>query len=264
MFGMQPPYAFTHAIVRHPARSVVRGLRAGDGPDPDFAGVAAEHAAYCAALRAAGVAVIELPALEAFPDSVFVEDAALVFPEGAIALRPGAPSRAGESAQLAPTLRDNFPRVLDLGAGHVDGGDVLATGAEVLIGLSARTDRAGAAALAVLLERFGRAARFVETPPGVLHFKSDCALLDGETVLATPRLAASGAFAGLCVLETPPGEEAAANALRVNDALFVAAGHERTIEMLARAGYGVVPLAVDHIARIDAGLSCLSLRWRRP
>ena len=101
-------YDFTHAIVRKPARSVDAGLRAGGGPDPSFEGVAGEHASYCAALVNAGVAVTLLPALEDFPDSVFVEDPALVFAEGAILLRPGRKSRAGEVAHIEPALRDKF------------------------------------------------------------------------------------------------------------------------------------------------------------
>ena len=142
------------------------------------------------------VAVDVLPALEAFPDSIFVEDPALVFPEGAILLRPGAASRAGEVAHMAPELGRRFPQVLALGEGHADGGDILTTPHAVMIGKSARTDHVGAAALVGLLARLGRRGLVVDTPPGVLHFKTDCTLLDAETVLATSRLASSGVFAG--------------------------------------------------------------------
>src|SRR3546814_6109029 len=87
-----------------------------------------------------------LPPLETFPDSIFVEDPALVFAEGAILLNPGAPSRAGEVAEIAGELEARFERVLELPGGFVDGGDILTTPGEVLIGLSARTDREGAEA----------------------------------------------------------------------------------------------------------------------
>lgn len=254
--------SFTHAIVRRPARSVVAGLRAGAGPDPSFEGVVNEHAAYCAALINAGVAVTILPALEEFPDSVFVEDPALVFPEGAILLRPGAESRAGEVAEIEPVLRDRFETVLALADGFADGGDILTAPGGVMIGLSARTDRKGGEALIKILAKLGRRARLVDTPAGVLHFKTDCALIDDETVLATRRLSKSDFFKGLRVIETPEGEEAAANALRVNEALFVGARFKRTIDVLAREGFAIVPLPVDEIGKIDAGLSCMSLRWR--
>lgn len=253
---------FTHAIVRKPARSVAAGLRAGGGPDPCFDGVASEHAAYCAALMQAGLAVTILPSLENFPDSIFVEDPALVFPEGAILLRPGARSRAGEVAEIEPVLRGKFETVVSLGDGFADGGDILTTGERVMIGLSARTDKQGAEALMRLLAKFGRRAAIVQTPADVLHFKTDCALIDDETVLTTPRLARSGVFKGFREILTAAGEDAAANALRVNNSLFVGAGFKRTIETLDREGFAVTPLAVGEIGKIDAGLSCMSLRWR--
>ncbi|MBU6156962.1 MAG: dimethylarginine dimethylaminohydrolase [Alphaproteobacteria bacterium] len=252
---------FTQALVRLPGRSVVDGLRAIDRGAPCLAGVVAEHAAYVRALEAAGVSVEVLPALEAFADSLFVEDTALVFPEGAILLRPGAPSRAGECAHMEPVLRRRFSKVLALEEGHADGGDILTTSDSVMIGRSARTDAVGAAALVRLLATFGRRGVVVDTPPGVLHFKTDCALVDGGTVLATARLASSGVFKGMRVLVVPEGEEAAANALRINDRVFVGEGYPRTADLLTRAGLRVVTLPVQQIGLIDAGLSCMSLRW---
>ena len=257
-----PVFAFDNAIVRRPARSVVDGLRAVDLGAPSHAGVVAEHDSYIAALEAAGVSVEVLPALETYPDSIFVEDPALVFPEGAVLLRPGAASRFGETGEIAPVLRRRFATVLELpGPGFADGGDVLVTPGAVMIGLSDRTDRLGAEALVALLASLGRKGVIVTTPPGVLHFKSDCSLLDSQTVLSTKRLSDSGVFAGLNVLNTPEGEEGAANALRVNDRIFVGAAFPKTAALLAEAGYKVVPLPTSEIARIDAGLSCMSLRW---
>lgn len=261
---MTPPgLYFDQALVRMPAASVVRGLRAVDRGSPTFAGVGREFEAYVAALATAGVAVETLPPLEEFPDSIFVEDPALVFPEGAILLRPGAPSRLGEAAAIAPGLRRRFDRVLELSEGFAEGGDILTTPSEVLIGLSARTDERGAKALLLLLEQLGRRGRMVTTPPGVLHFKTDCSLLDEETILSTKRLADSGVFAGYNVVLTPEGEDAAANSLRVNTSVFVGSGFPKTIEQLTADGYSVVALPNTHIGRLDAGFSCLSLRWRK-
>lgn len=256
------PFAFTHAIARAPARSVVDGLRAHDGEGPDYDGVAAEHAAYVAALGDAGVEVEVLAPLEAYPDSVFVEDPALVFGEGAVLLRPGAPTRAGETAELASTLQARFERVLTLGQGFADGGDVLVAPREVLIGLSARTDPAGARSLSILLAELGRTARTVAPPPGVLHLKTACALLDEETVLATGPLVAAGLFPGMRVLTVPAGEEAAANLIRVGDRVLAAAGHPRTLDLIDAHGLAVTALSTREISKIDAGLSCMSLRWR--
>ena len=116
-------FDFDQAIVRSPSRSVSDGLRAGGHDGPTYDGVVAEHAAYVAALGQAGLTITVLPPLEDYPDSVFVEDAALVFSAGAIILRPGAPSRAGEPAAMRPTLEQHFDRILDLpDDGMVDGG----------------------------------------------------------------------------------------------------------------------------------------------
>ena len=203
-----------------------------------------------------------LPALEAFPDSTFVEDPALTSSEGAILLRPGAPSRAGETQEIAPTLREMFETVLQLQAGFADGGDVLITPDRVMIGLSNRTDRAGAEALTECLAELGRSAEIVETPGDVLHFKTACSLLDEETILCTPSLAASGVFNGYKLAVTPDGEEAAANALRINDVVLVGSDFPKTIGMLGDLGYSVVPITTTEIGKIDAGLSCMSLRWQ--
>ena len=126
-------FDFNSAIARLPSETVVNGLRAGTHEGPSHEGVMREHRTYLEALRTAGLEVTLLPPLPEFPDSMFVEDPALVFPEGAILLRPGAPSREREAAHLAAALSERFDEVLDLPEGHVDGGDVL-IGAGLAVG----------------------------------------------------------------------------------------------------------------------------------
>lgn len=255
-------HAFNRAIVRTPSRSVIDGLRAVDVGAPSYEGVLAEHAAYVQALESLGMGIEVLPALEAFPDSVFVEDTALVFTGAAILLRPGAATRRGEAAEMASTLERNFERVLRLEDGTAEGGDVLTTPRAVFIGVSARTSVGGASALVSLLAQLDQQGVVVRTPPGVLHLKSDCSMLDEETILCTPRLAAAEPFPGFRLILTPGGEEGAANALRIGAKVLLSGAYPRTAEALARAGYSVLPLATAEIAKIDAGLSCMSLRWR--
>lgn len=255
-------FDFDSAIVRRPAPSVADGLSLGLGGAPSFDGVLAEHGPYVAALKQAGVEVETLPWLDEYPDSLFVEDAAFVIPEGAVILRPGAPSRIGEAAAIAPALRRRFERVLTVEAGFVDGGDILILPDEILVGLSTRTDRAGAEQFVALAAELGRPARIVPVPLDALHLKSACALLDEETVIATPTLAAARIFGRLEVLPTPGWEEPAANLIRVNDVVLVGAAFPRTIALLAGRGFDLIPLPVAEIGRLDAGLSCMSLRWR--
>ena len=254
-------FDFNSAIVRTPGKSVVHGLRAHSGPAPVFEAIIAEHQSYVTGLRAAGVRVTVLEALEQFPDSIFVEDPALVFSHAALLLRPGAPSRMAEAQELSATLTARFPRVLHLSDGFADGGDILVTPERVLIGLSARTNAAGAADLEQLLESIGLASQVVQVPRGTLHLKTDCSLMDEETVLATEELAKSGILEGFRILVAPMDERRATNALRINDVVFVRAECPRTLEMLATHGLKVLPLPVSEIAKIDAGLSCMSLRW---
>jgi len=256
-------FDFTNAIVRAPAPSVVHGLRSDASPDPDFEKLRAEHQAYVSALQNAGLQVDLLPPLDAFPDSIFVEDPAFVVPQGAILVRPGAPSRLGERDHMRDALKRHFGRVQEeLADGeNADGGDVLITPKTIFIGLSMRTNRAGADALQAALKSLGRDARVVQTPPAILHFKTASSLLDDETILVTRAMADSGVFKGFRLIVTPDGEEGAANALRVNDTVFVGDRFPQTQALIRNHGLSVQSLAVTEIAKLDAGLSCMSLRW---
>jgi len=256
-------YRFTHAITRAPAGSIIRGLRAVDTGNPSLDLMRRHHADYIAALRSTGATVIELPALEAYPDSVFVEDTALCLPQGAVVMRPGAPSRLGEAAEMAPHLAALYGDVRRIAGADsfIEGGDILTTEREILVGRSARTNAAGIAELAGIVAGWGHSLREVVTPPSVLHFKTDCSLLDEDTILATARLDASGCFSGYRVIHTAPGEEACANAIRFNDLVLMPQGFPRTRDALDKAGYRVREIGNSECAKLDGGMSCLSLRF---
>jgi len=256
-------YEFTHAITRLPASSIVHGLRAEDVGNPDHAQMLQDHAHYVSTLQEAGAMVTELPALEAYPDAVFVEDVALCLPEVAILMRPGAVSRLGEVGEMESTLRDKYDEVLTIkGPGFIEGGDILTTAKEILVGRSERTDAAGVAELAAIVSNWGYRLREVMTPEGVLHFKTDCSLLDAETILSTKRLDASGCFADYRVIHTYDGEEAAANSIRFNQLVLMPAGFPSTRERLQAEGYDVREINNSECAKLDGGMSCLSLRFQ--
>lgn len=262
MSQTDPSWQFRRAITRRPGQSVTAGLRTVDTGAPDRGLMLRHHADYVAMLQEAGVEVTELEPLEAHPDALFVEDTSLCLPEGAVLMRPGAPSRLGEVAEMTPVLRRMFGDVRAIsGPGTIEGGDILTTSREILVGQSARTDADGIAELAAILRGWGRRLREVRVPEGVLHFKTDCSLLDGETILATERLAASGCFKGYRVILTAPGEEAAANAIRVNGFVLMAAGFPETARRLRGAGYDPREIGNSECAKLDGGMSCLSLRF---
>lgn len=254
-------YRFRNAIVRLPGQSVVNGLRDVDTGEPDLTTYLAEHAHYRSALEDAGVEVHVLPALEAFPDSVFVEDTALCLPEGIIILRPGAASRRGEAEAMAEDCATLGLPVQRLDTGTVDGGDILVTDREILVGVSARTNPEGFEQLSAIAGEWGYSIRMVRTPEQVLHFKSDCSVLGPDTILATSRLANEPFFADYEVLEVPQGEEAAANSIRVNETVLVPADYPATTKLIELEGFKVNTVPATQAALLDGGLSCQSLRY---
>jgi dimethylargininase len=255
-------FEFDSALVRQPARSVIHGLSSQSGPRPLFEAIEAEHAQYVRALEECGLSVERLPPLEDYPDSIFVEDPALVLGNAAILLRPGAQTRLGEVTGIESALSRRFERVLRLQTGFADGGDMLLTPHGMLIGLSRRTNEAGATELRGLLQQLGINAQTVNTPTDTLHLKSDCSLIGADHILCTAALAASGLFDDYRKLIVPDSEKRAANSLRLNDIILVGEEFPLTLDLLRRSGYTVRTLPVRGIGRLDAGLSCMSLRWK--
>ena len=253
---------FSHAVTRKPGPDIVRGLRAVDTGTPDLDVFQAHHDDYVAALRSTGAEVRILDPLDGFADAVFVEDTALCLPEGVVMMRPGAPSRLGETVSMRDVMAEYYGEPRDIEApARIEGGDILTTETEILVGLSERTDMAGVEALRTQVADWGYTVRVLETPPGVLHFKTDCSLLDEETILSTRRLASAGCFDGYRVVETADGEEACANSIRFNNLVIMPAGFPKTAEKMRAMGYEVREVGNTEAAKLDGGMSCLSLRF---
>jgi dimethylargininase len=252
---------FSSAITRRPAASAVNGLRAQDIGTVDIKMMARQHSDYQDALRQAGAVVTELPALPNYPDAQFVEDTALCLPSLAVMMRPKAETRRGEVAPMRQALSTIFDDIMDITDGFVEAGDILTTPSEVLVGLSARTDQAGANQLRTILNNKGYAMRVLKTPSDVLHFKTDCSVIDDNCILSTERLASSGCFDGYQTLIVPTGEDPAANMIRYNDYIIMPAGFSKTEAMLKANGFDVLTVGNTECAKIDGGMSCLSLRF---
>ena len=260
-----PTHHFTRAIVRPPASNFAGGLTTVDLGAPDIDLTLRQHAAYCAALVRAGCTLIGLPADEAYPDSTFVEDTALILPQqGAILTRPGAPSRAGEVTAMRDALARFFSVLPEIVApGTLDAGDVCEAGSHFFIGLSQRTNEEGARQLAAWLAAHGCTAATVDirTVDSILHLKSGIACLAGNRLVLIDVLAEHPAFAGYEIIRVDPGDEYAANCVQVNDVVFVAAGFPRFHATLRRLGYQLEILDMSEYRKMDGGLSCLSLRF---
>jgi dimethylargininase len=255
---------FTHAIVRPPASSFAAGITSSGLGPPNLALALEQHEAYCRTLERLGLSLVRLPADPSFPDSTFVEDAAIVTSRGAILTRPGAPSRAGEVAALGAELGRWFP---DLGGisppGTVDGGDVCEAGPHFFIGVSQRTNAEGAAQLAAWLagRGYGSSVIDIRELPGMLHLKTGLSWLGGRRLLAAGELAGHEALRGWEVVEVAKGEEYAANCIRVNDAVLVAHGFPKTAGLVRGLGHDVMVIEMSEYRKMDGGLSCLSVRW---
>ena len=252
---------FVHAVTLVPALSAINGLRSEDRGAVDIDVMIKQHRDYIEALKYAGAEVTELKALAEFPDAQFVEDTALCLPGLAIMMRPGAASRRGEVAPMRDALSKRFDNIEDISEGYIEAGDILTTPTEILVGLSSRTNVEGTEQLQSILRRYGYSMRIFNTPAEVLHFKTDCSLIDDSCLLSTKRLASSGCFRGYNVLLIPDGEEEAANMIRYNDHIIMADGFFKTEGMLKEHGFNVLTVENTECAKIDGGMSCLSLRF---
>jgi dimethylargininase len=255
---------FTHALLRLPGDNFATGLsRAGEGaPDPEIA--LEQHQRYCEALSACGLSFTVLPADPRHPDGCFVEDTALLTERGAIIMRPGAPSRRGEVDLIEAALKGLFPEIPRIRApGTVDAGDICEADGHFLIGLSARTNEAGTEELAGLLGDLGYRATVLDirSHRELLHLKTGISYLGDGRMLATaavPRVPALDVYE---LIEVPAFERYAANALRVNEQVLLAAGYPKTRAAIEALGYEVIALEMSEFRKLDGGLSCLSLRW---
>jgi len=255
---------FTRAIVRPPSSNFAEGLTTVDLGWPDYDRAVEQHEAYCNALEQCGLNLIRLDADERYPDSTFVEDTAVLTGHGAVLTRPGASSRIGEVSAIARTL-SNFYQ--DLHAitppGTLDGGDVCEAGTHFFIGVSDRTNEAGAHQLATMLASFGYTSSIVDIRgvKGILHLKSGIAWLNEGHLVVIDELCKRTEFRDFAILRVPAGEEYAANCVQVNEQVLVAAGFPASERMLQGAGYQTPALEMSEFQKMDGGLSCLSLRF---
>ena len=253
-------YNFKNTLVRKPGKSISKAISS-MGLVPKYEIVIKEHENYIKTLKNSGVNVISLTPLEDFPDSIFVEDPALTFLDFCIILRPGADTRFGEREVFESEAKEYFEKVFSLDNGTVEGGDVLRINNHFIIGLSDRTNKYGAEDLAKKLIYLGATVEISKTPKGILHFKSECSLLDDETIFLTRRMSETKFFSkNYRTVEVPVGEEIAANSLRVNENLIIPRGFNKTQELLSK-NYNIKLLDVNEISKVDAGLSCMSIRW---
>ena len=255
---------FTRAIARRPGDSYLQGLTTSNEGPPNLAKAILQHNIYVQTLEDLGLSVTVLAANDAFPDSVFVEDTAILTPEITVLTRPGAVSRRDETVSIKAALLDRFDAITEIVApGTVDGGDICETDSKVLIGLSNRTNLEGAMQLKLALETVGRPAEIVDirSVPGLLHLKTGISYLGAGRMAVMEALASLSWLADFDRVLVPASESYAANCIAVNGSVIMAEGYPRFFETLDRLGLKPIPLDVSEYRKMDGGLSCLSLRF---
>ena len=222
-----------------------------------------QHREYERILQECGCRLERLPAEPSLPDSVFVEDAAVVLDEMAVITRPGAVSRRGETTSVARAL-ERYRRLTAIEApGVLDGGDVLVIDRRIYVGRSSRTNAEGIEQMRELVSPAGYSVTAVSFE-GCLHLKSAATCVGAGRVLVNPSWVSAEVFDGLEVFSVDPAEAAAANALAVGARVVIASQYPRTAAWLRVAGLQVEEVDVSELIKAEAGVTCCSLLFRGP
>ena len=261
---IETSHVFKHAIVRLPGINFAQGLTSVQRGVPLYDKVLQQHARYCEALRECGLTLTTLDADLDHPDSTFVEDTSVLTARSAVLTRPGARSREGEVAAMGPTLRRFFPAIAEIEApGTLDGGDICETDDRFFLGLSHRTNEEGARQLEAHLAREGYSSTVIDVRgmSSILHLKSGISYIGDHTLVVMEEMAGDELFKGYKLIRVTEQESYAANCVRVNEQVLVAAGYPLLTAELTARGFHPLELDMSEFQKMDGGLSCLSLRF---
>jgi dimethylargininase len=224
----------------------------------DVAKAQSQHHAYEKLLADLGARVISLRAESELPDSMFVEDPALVLGELAVIFPMGIESRRREAASLAAALKPFRKLQYVQLPGMLEGGDILRIGRKLFVGLTARGNADGIAQLSAIVAPHGY--QVVRVPvPGCLHLKSAVTALDEHTLLANRAWFDSSFFPGYDWLDVDPTEPHAGNALTLSGTVIVPASFPRTCALIEARGFTVATLDISELQKAESGLTCSSL-----
>ncbi len=221
----------------------------------------AQHSQYEQALQSLGVEIISLPAEPDLPDSVFVEDAALVLDEVAILTRPGAKSRRPEVKSISKALSPYRDLVTIQAPGCMDGGDILLTGKTIYVGISTRSNTSAIQQMQTILKQFGYQVKGI-TVKDCLHLKSAVTQVAENTILINPAWIDKAEFAGYQVIEVHPTEMYGANAVQVGESLLYQPSFPETRVRLEAVGLNLVLVDASELGKAEGALTCCSLIFK--
>src|ERR1700674_19412 len=217
-----------------------------------------QHRAYEKLLEKLGARVISLPAEPNLPDSMFVEDPAIVLDELAVIMPLGTESRRPEAASLAQTL-SKFRKLEDVKLpGTLEGGDVLRIGRKLFVGLTKRSNAEGIRQLAAILAPHKYEVITVSVT-GCLHLKSALTHIGGNTLLANRAWFDNTPLAGYDWIDADPAGPHAANALALGSTVTFPASFPRTRAHIEARGFHVTSLDISELQKAESGLTCSSL-----
>ncbi len=242
-----PPNSYGECVSANPHRGEI-----------DVTLAKAQHRQYCSILKESGIGVIALPPLENFPDSVFMQDPALLGSRASVIGRFGEARRRGEEKVLIDELRESG-KVGKLSwivePGQLEGGDIVITENEVFVGESKRTNTHGIQQLAQVLKDLN--VKAVKTQ--LMHLLCGCAYLNNKTIIIAPELVDTKSFPGFKFISIHKEEAYAADALYLGDRkVLIPSGYATANARLKEAGYRPIEVDMSEFWKGDGGVTCLN------
>ena len=222
-----------------------------------------QHSLYEEILKELGCRVEHLDEELDFPDSVFVEDIAIVLDEIAVITRPGALSRRGERPSIEQALAPHRSLKYIQAPAILDGGDVVVVAKDIYVGISTRSNTEAVRQLRALVADHGYSVEEVEFN-GCLHLKSAVTVVSDDTLLINPEWVDAGAFPEHACISVDPSEPSAANVVRIGSTVLFAADFPRTGQRLSALGYDARPVVASELAKAEGALTCCSLIFEVP
>ena len=218
----------------------------------------AQHHAYESLLERLGVKVNSLPEERDLPDSMFVEDPAIVLDEVAVICTLGTETRRKEAASLAAAIEAYRKLAHVKLPGMLEGGDVLRVGKKIFVGLTQRSNAEGIRQLAVITEHYGYDLTAVPVT-GCLHLKSAVTYLGRNTLLGNRAWFHPNRFEGFDWVDVDPAEPHAGNALTIGESIVFPASFPKTRARIEAKGFRVELLDISELQKAESGLTCSSL-----
>jgi dimethylargininase len=240
----EPGNNYTRCISKHPLHHTI-----------DIKKAKLQHAKYSKTLSELGIEVIKVPRDDAFPDSCFIEDNAIIHNGKALICRMAAESRRGEELGVAEILEGFMPIKRALEPATIEGGDIIHTEKKLISGITERTNLEGV----IQMQDWFDFRVDTIFDPSIMHLKSYLTYIGKGIMISSEKYSKHPALEGFNILIPPPEEEYAADSLAIGDSVLIAKGHLQTQLMVKESGFEVISMDVSEFEKCDGALTCLSI-----